>query len=300
MLLTKQHNFLTFEQSINPNTLKNPILIIPILLLLLSTACEENESACSCSEFLGRNNLNDAPVLEFHKLYLADEIGLFFNEIYGDSLSFPIDSTLIEADNLKSSNELFQRFMLNLDAQNRYQHDANIGYAQAKDTARINEILFYHMDKDWMEVEKVKFIWGKYSSQWTKEEISYYTLYALKEEKHGDISVSSKFVESAEQYVDDYSNALSVTISMNEKGTKEWAEMTSRNIGNFIAITAENKVLSAPVINGPITGGNAMISGGLSEEEAQKLVDLINCEAYKRKIGKAAFEKEVAGCSKQK
>lgn len=261
---------------------------------------KKKEAACSCYDFIDRDVLTDAPVLGFHKLYLADEIGLFFNEIYEDSLSFPVDSTLEEVDNLKPSNELFQRFMLNLDAENRYQHSPKLGYAQAKDTAKINEMLSFHLEKDWMKVEKVKFIWGIHEYPLTDEETPYFSLYGLKEDKHGEPFVSSKFVESAEQYYNDYSNELSISISMNEEGSKAWGQMTSKNVGNFIAITAENKVLSAPVINGPITGGKTMITGGLSKEKTQELVDLINCEAYSKEIGKTAFEKEVENCSKEK
>tara|TARA_R100000951_G_scaffold24218_1_gene20435 strand:- start:41 stop:922 length:882 start_codon:yes stop_codon:yes gene_type:complete len=286
-----------FHSFLKPDTLKNPILLkTALLLLILIPACEEKEAACSCSDFIDQGVLTDTPVLGFHKLYLADETGLFFNEIYGDSLSFPVDSTLEEVSNLESPNELFQLFMLNLNANNIYQHSPKLGYAQAKDTARINKILSFHLEKDWMKVEKVKFIWGLHNYPLTDKETPYFSLYGLKEDKHGDPVVSSKYVESAEKYNDHYNNELSISISMNEEGTKAWAQMTSKNVGNFIAITAENKVLSAPVINGPITGGNAMITGGLPKEKTQELVGLINCEAYKRKIGEDAFEKEMAGC----
>src|SRR5699024_5911371 len=48
---------------------------------------------------------------------------------------------------------------------------------------------------------------------------------------------------------------------------------------NFIAITMDSKVFSAPVINGPITGGNTLISGNFTVEEAQALTDLLNAGA---------------------
>ena len=87
---------------------------------------------------------------------------------------------------------------------------------------------------------------------------------------------------------------------MNEEGTQKWAQMTSDNVGNFIAMVSKNKVLSAPIINGPITGGETLISGGLTKSEAQEFTDLINCEAHQRKVGQEAFEKELEGCSEKK
>lgn len=45
---------------------------------------------------------------------------------------------------------------------------------------------------------------------------------------------------------------------------------------NFIAITMDNKVFSAPRINGPIPGGNTQITGQFTAEEAKGLVNLLN------------------------
>src|SRR5690554_6867948 len=55
--------------------------------------------------------------------------------------------------------------------------------------------------------------------------------------------------------------------------------MTSENVGNFIEITMDNKVYSAPVIQGAITGGNTLISGSFTVAEAQNLTNLLNAGA---------------------
>lgn len=62
-----------------------------------------------------------------------------------------------------------------------------------------------------------------------------------------------------------------VNLRMNSKGAKKWGEMTTKaaNAGNrSIAIALDGQVVSAPRVNGPITGGSSSITGNYSIEEA--------------------------------
>lgn len=47
--------------------------------------------------------------------------------------------------------------------------------------------------------------------------------------------------------------------------------LTAANVGKPLAIVLDGKVLSAPVINEPITGGQAQLSGGFTQESANQL-----------------------------
>lgn len=75
----------------------------------------------------------------------------------------------------------------------------------------------------------------------------------------------------------DYRSAVS--IEFNNEGRKKFADFTRRNVGEYLAIVLEGKILSAPVINDPILDGKAQITGDFTYEEAQRLADYINAGA---------------------
>ena len=67
----------------------------------------------------------------------------------------------------------------------------------------------------------------------------------------------------------------SLKLTFTEAGSKRFAELTTRLIGNRLAILANDKVLIAPTIRSSITGGNAEISGAFTEKEIKNLADAI-------------------------
>ncbi len=69
----------------------------------------------------------------------------------------------------------------------------------------------------------------------------------------------------------DQMGQASVSISFDDKGTREFAEITGENTGRLLAIVLDNKVQSAPRINEAIRGGDAVITGNFSPEEAAEL-----------------------------
>lgn len=73
-----------------------------------------------------------------------------------------------------------------------------------------------------------------------------------------------------------------VDLQFNDKGTRKFADLTSKMVGKPMAIFFNGTVQSAPVIREPIVGGNAQISGGengFEYEEAKEMVDLLNAGA---------------------
>lgn len=57
-----------------------------------------------------------------------------------------------------------------------------------------------------------------------------------------------------------------------DNGPKVFADFTTNNVGKYLAIVLDKKVVSAPVINSPITDGAGIIEGRFSLAEAQNLV----------------------------
>ena len=62
-------------------------------------------------------------------------------------------------------------------------------------------------------------------------------------------------------------------------GARNFAEITSANVGKPFAIVLDGKVLSAPVIREPITGGSGQISGSFTVQEASDLSALLRAGA---------------------
>lgn len=62
-----------------------------------------------------------------------------------------------------------------------------------------------------------------------------------------------------------------VLISLNKLGSNRLQKMTQVNLGNLVAIVVKGKVISAPKVQQVISGGQLMITGNFSKEEADQL-----------------------------
>ena len=63
----------------------------------------------------------------------------------------------------------------------------------------------------------------------------------------------------------------SVVVAFNAEGSKLFADLTTKYTGKPIGIELDGKIISAPNVNEPITGGSASISGGFDAKGAQEL-----------------------------
>ncbi len=70
-----------------------------------------------------------------------------------------------------------------------------------------------------------------------------------------------------------------VNFTFDSIGTRRFAEVSRNNVGRPFAIVLDNKVLSAPVINEPITGGRGQISGSFNAQTANDLAVLLRAGA---------------------
>ena len=66
-----------------------------------------------------------------------------------------------------------------------------------------------------------------------------------------------------------------VAFELNDEGASIFAEATAANIGKTISITLDGEVISAPTVNSVIAGGEGVITGDFTAEEAQTLSTLI-------------------------
>lgn len=73
-----------------------------------------------------------------------------------------------------------------------------------------------------------------------------------------------------------------VSLEFTDKGSKKFGDLTTKMVGQSMAIFFNGDMQSAPTIQEPILGGHAQISGGdsgFAYEEAKKMVDLLNAGA---------------------
>ncbi len=62
-----------------------------------------------------------------------------------------------------------------------------------------------------------------------------------------------------------------ISFELTAQGTQIFAEHTTNNVKEYLAIVLDNQVISAPVIDEPITTGSGIISGNFTLEEANAL-----------------------------
>jgi SecD/SecF fusion protein len=95
--------------------------------------------------------------------------------------------------------------------------------------------------------------------------------------------VGSDFVEGgASVGFDSQTNRPIVQIKL--KDAKKFADITKRLSGQPLAIYLDDKQLSAPIVNGEISGGVATITGNYTLQEANSLRDTINLGALPLKL----------------
>jgi len=70
-----------------------------------------------------------------------------------------------------------------------------------------------------------------------------------------------------------------VSFRLNAEGTKKFADLTKNNIGKILAIVLDDEVVTAPKINSAILGGNGIISGSFSVDEANRVALLLRAGA---------------------
>ena len=70
-----------------------------------------------------------------------------------------------------------------------------------------------------------------------------------------------------------------VRVDFNTEGSRFFADLTGNNVGRYIAIFLDGRVISAPVVRERIDGGSAVISGNFTAESARELVRGLNLGA---------------------
>ena len=84
-------------------------------------------------------------------------------------------------------------------------------------------------------------------------------------------ALTGKQLQSAKVDFDQQVGTIQVSLQFDDEGSKLFAELTKKHVGEQIAIFLDGEVLSAPVVNQEILGGRAVITGSFTLEEAKLL-----------------------------
>lgn len=90
--------------------------------------------------------------------------------------------------------------------------------------------------------------------------------------------ISGNMLTSARATFDTNSRPA-VGFNLSNVGARAFAEATRDNRGQRLAIVLDGTLISAPVINDPITGGNGIITGNFSVESSAELATLLRAGA---------------------
>ncbi len=100
-----------------------------------------------------------------------------------------------------------------------------------------------------------------------------------------ELNISKRIIMSGENLIDaqprltNQSNQPTVFFSLDRVGAQKFGRTTTDNVGKRLAIILDGKIISAPSINEPITGGSGVISGNFSFQEATDLALLLRSGA---------------------
>ena len=98
------------------------------------------------------------------------------------------------------------------------------------------------------------------------------------------VMVAGEDLTDAQPGFDQRTTEPVVNFRFNIRGGQRFGEVTAANVGKPFAIVLDNKVISAPRILGPITGGSGQISGRFTVEQANNLAILLRAGALPAKM----------------
>lgn len=91
--------------------------------------------------------------------------------------------------------------------------------------------------------------------------------------------LTGRYLKSAQVSSDPNIGQPLILIDFNEEGGKIFEDLTKRNIGKPLAIFLDDQLISMPVVQEPISGGSAQITGISDFTEVKRLVSLFNAGA---------------------
>jgi preprotein translocase subunit SecD len=87
--------------------------------------------------------------------------------------------------------------------------------------------------------------------------------------------LTGQYLKDASPHISSQTNKMSVSLSFEAQGARKFEQITEENQGKRLAIVLDDVVYSAPNIQEKIAGGNALITGSFTDEEATRLARVL-------------------------
>ncbi len=94
-----------------------------------------------------------------------------------------------------------------------------------------------------------------------------------------NVALDGADLTNAQASTDPQTGQWVVNFNLNSLGTREFADVTTQNVGKPFAIILDGKIIEAPVIREPITGGSGQITGNFTAQSATDLALLLRAGA---------------------
>ncbi len=196
---------------------------------------------------------------------------------------------------------LIQVLQINADNQGVLQQGPLVGVALGKDTAAVNRILGQPAVKAQFPRD-CRLLWSMKSD---RRDERFYDLYAIKVNTASpEAPLTGKVITDAYQDHDAMTGSFSVNLRMNSFGADKWEKMTGaavektfqgKKYKGSVAIVLDNRVLTAPTVQGKISGGNTQITGMDGIEDATDLANILKSGKLEAKT--VIIEEQVVGPS---
>jgi preprotein translocase subunit SecD len=98
------------------------------------------------------------------------------------------------------------------------------------------------------------------------------------------VMVAGEDLTDAQPSFDSRTGEPDVNFRFNLRGGQRFGQVTAENVGKLFAIVLDGKIISAPRILGPITGGSGQITGNFTVEQADNLAVLLRAGALPAKL----------------
>ena len=145
-----------------------------------------------------------------------------------------------------------------------------VGTAVTADMPAINEYLARPEVQNLLPAD-LELMWGIKGEPMFNNRVCLYALRSV----DGKPAMDGGAVSTAQENYSQNGSAAEVTLTMNSNGASQWAQLTGQNIGKPIAIVLDGYVYSAPNVQGKIEGGNSVITGNFTIQEAQDLANVL-------------------------
>ncbi|MDA8886605.1 protein translocase subunit SecDF [Bacteroidia bacterium] len=199
------------------------------------------------------------------------------------------DSIEKSREEIIAENPVLSKVQLNLNQEGtNWNNSAMIGFMDEKDVAEF-QAYFDRADVKAALPSNMKFAFGFKPIQGQGGELR--ALYALKGGRDLKPALEGDVITDARPSRQDNLN-LAVSMQMNQEGTSAWRRITaaasSANPKECVAVVLDDKVYSAPTVQGEIPNGSSVITGGFDQAEASDLSNIL-------KAGKLPAPAKIAG-----